>query len=465
MPNKTNRKYEKRQPQGRIVDLLKKQAQQPPKDTGSGLRPTEVSFLSRGGKKVDDRFKRPAPPDSGTAAPAKRRPPGSLEKAVEGTHRTLYTTRDRCLSPAVGHAASIDSTILTATSDINIDPKSESLLQSSATSGSGLLSRSRKVQALSIRAPASRSSGLPTGAIESGFSSAVHRRAAILSQREASPVSPFTYKKRHLLNSKGYPADLRYSQSPREIPDQASMTFTSPPNTTSMHACQISAVEATHTHHIVENQSGSINDTDRGAHMYSIFPFGARLIVLSAATLPRIVSPTQSTLAVMTSCPMSDLPFQCEPDELSNLITVPTQAISLNLPTPEIVDASRPAPSRTRKSAYDHPALKPSVDNDCEWSTLSRRKPQPRGLSNNLITISAKFRLPIRSHILPPTTENHERTEKRPRITLYNPPSRTVTVDLAGIESRYALVRGTMRKVRTLIIITDTGLPSLFQCA
>ena len=187
---------------------------------------------------------------------------------------------------------------------------------------------------------------------------------------------------------------------------------------------------------------------------------------MSAATLPRIVSPTQSTLAVMTSCPMSDLPFQCEPDELSNPVTVPSQAISLNLPTPEIVDASRPAPPLARKSVYDHPALKPFVDNDCEWSTFSQRKSRPRGLSNNLITTSAKFRLPIRSHVLPPMTESHEeRSSKRPRITLYNPPSRAATVDLAGIESRYALVRGTMRKVRTLIVITHMGHPSLFRCA
>jgi hypothetical protein len=167
----------------------------------------------------------------------------------------------------------------------------------------------------------------------------------------------------------------------------------------------------------------------------------------------------------MASRPKSDQPFQCEPDEFSNSVTVPGQANSLNLPPPEIFDTSRPAPSRPQISAYDHPALKPSVDIDCEWSTFSPRKSRPRGLSNNLITTSAKFRLPIRSNVLLPTTENHEeRTEKRSRITLYNPPPRTVTVDLAGIESRYALVRGTMRKVRTFIIITDTGLPSLVQC-
>jgi hypothetical protein len=179
---------------------------------------------------------------------------------------------------------------------------------------------------------------------------------------------------------------------------------------------------------------------------------------LSAATVPHIVSPTQSTLAVRASRPTSDLTAQCEPDELSEPVSVHSQTRSLNLPTPELVDSSRPAPPRTPKSVYDHPALQPSADDDSEWSTFPQRKPRLRELSNDLITTSAKFRLPVR-------TENHEeRTGKRPRITLYRPPPRTVTVDLTGIEGRYALVRGTMRKVRTLIII-DMGLPSLFQCA
>ena len=181
---------------------------------------------------------------------------------------------------------------------------------------------------------------------------------------------------------------------------------------------------------------------------------------LSAATVPHTVSPAQSTLAVQVARPTSDLPTQCEPDELSKPVSVYSQALSLNLPTPELVDASRPAPPHTRRSVYDHPALQLSADDDSEWSTLPQRKPRPR----ELIATSAKFRLPIRSLGLSPKTENHkERTGKRPRITLYHPPPRTVTVDLDGLEDRYALVRGTMRKVRTLII-TYMGLPSLFQC-
>jgi hypothetical protein len=168
---------------------------------------------------------------------------------------------------------------------------------------------------------------------------------------------------------------------------------------------------------------------------------------LSAASVPRTISPTPSTLAVPAPCPTSDLPNQYEADELSK----PT--LSTNLPAPKLVDASYPAPSCTRKSAYDHPALQLPADDDGEWSTFPQRKPRSRGLSSNLITSSAKFRLPIHTRNLSPTKENHEeRARKRPRITLYRPPPRTITVDLDSLEGRYALVRGTMRKVRTFVV-------------
>lgn len=185
---------------------------------------------------------------------------------------------------------------------------------------------------------------------------------------------------------------------------------------------------------------------------------------MSAASVPRTISPTLST-PVPASRATSDLPNQYETDVLSKPVSVYSQALYPNLPTPELVDTSRIAPSYTRKSAYNHPALQPPADDDSEWSTLPQRKPRSRGLSSNLITTSAKFRLPIHSRDLSPTTENHEeRTGKRPRITLYRPPPRTVTVDLDSLEGRYALVRGTMRKVRTLVT-TDMGHPFLFQRA
>ncbi len=165
------------------------------------------------------------------------------------------------------------------------------------------------------------------------------------------------------------------------------------------------------------------------------------------ASVPHTISPTLSNLAVPTSLLTSDLPSQYETDELSE------PALPTNLPTPELVGASGPAPPCTRKSAYDHPALQLPADDDSEWSTFPRRKPRSRGLSSNLVTTSAKFRLPIHSRDLLPRMENHEeRAGKRPRIALYRPPPRTVTMDLGGLEDRYALVRGTMRKVRTFVI-------------
>ena len=188
---------------------------------------------------------------------------------------------------------------------------------------------------------------------------------------------------------------------------------------------------------------------------------------MSAASVPRTIvpSPTLSTLPVPASRATSDLPNQYETDELPKQVSVYSQTLYPDLPTPALVDASRPALSYTRKSAYDHPTLQPPADDDSEWSTLPQRKPRSRGLSSNLTTTSAKFRLPIHSRDLSPTTNNHEeRTGKRPRITLYRPPPRTVTVDLDNLEGRYTLVRGTMRKVRTLVT-TDMSRPFLSQHA
>ena len=115
---------------------------------------------------------------------------------------------------------------------------------------------------------------------------------------------------------------------------------------------------------------------------------------------------------------------------------------------PELVGASCLTLPRTGESAYDHPALRPPVDDDAEWSTLPKRKPPPFSQSKNSIASSAKFLLPTRTRT-PPTMESREvEAGKRPRITLYRPPPRTATIDLAGLENRYACVRSAMRKVR-----------------
>jgi hypothetical protein len=152
---------------------------------------------------------------------------------------------------------------------------------------------------------------------------------------------------------------------------------------------------------------------------------------------------------------------QCEPDKPDG----PSQTIPSILPTPELVDACRPAPQRTWESAYNHSSLQFSADVDSEWSTFIQRTPRPRKALKDMITSSAKFHLPIRSRGMSSMTEPHEeRMEKRPRITLYRPPPRTATVDTADLEGRYACVRDTMRKV-SIVDNRDVCSPSRFQVA
>ncbi|KAH9055639.1 hypothetical protein EDB87DRAFT_1687962 [Lactarius vividus] len=125
------------------------------------------------------------------------------------------------------------------------------------------------------------------------------------------------------------------------------------------------------------------------------------------------------------------------------------RAPTSGLPAPENVGASHLALLCAGESAYDHPALRPSVDGDAEWSTLPKRNPRPPSAqSKSLITSSAKFLLPIRTRAPSPTEPHEVEVGKRARITLYHPPPRTTAIDLAGLESRYACVRSAMRKRR-----------------
>jgi hypothetical protein len=222
-----------------------------PSDTGLGLRPTDAP-LSRGTKKLDNNFKRPVSPRSGTTTLVKRRP------------------------SAAGHASPINAAISTVLkSDTHVDPKRRSLAKGSATSWSGFLSRPKRAPTLSTQATASRSSGPSTGTLDSGLSLAVHgdRRTAIFSQRQASPASPATHKKQHHFNPMALPVDMLYTQSSPEIPYQASMTFTS------TYGRERPVIEATHTRRTAEKPSWSPKEIAQGAHMYSTLIFGARLIV------------------------------------------------------------------------------------------------------------------------------------------------------------------------------------------
>ncbi len=281
LPKNTTKKCDKKQPQGRIADLLRKQAQQMPSDTGSGLRPTDGPSLLCGAKK-QNHFKGPAPPRSDMATSIKGRPLGSLEKVIVRTDQPRHATRDRCISTAAGHVSFVNAAISAAPPDTDSDLKRESVAQCSTIFWCGPLSQSEKPQKLSTRASVSQSVGVPTGGTDSGPSLAVHRRAGILSQRQAPPVSTSTHKKRHHLNSMDRPAALLPStQLSHEILEQASMSSTSPPGPPLMYTWERPAVEATRTHRIVEKPNYSPKKLSRGTQMYSTLIFGERLIVCS----------------------------------------------------------------------------------------------------------------------------------------------------------------------------------------
>ena len=235
--NKSIKRCNKKQPQGRIVDLLKKQAQQLPSNTGSGLKPTGVSPMSRDAKNFNNQYKRPAPSCSGATTSLKGRPLGTISAVPSGA---------------------------------GADLQRKSVAKCSATSCSGPLSRSERAQTLSKRTSVSRSSR------DYGLSSAVHHKEGGSSRRRASPAPASTHKQ-HLLNSMDRPADLLSTQLCHEIPDQAPITHPSPPDHMSMHACKRTPIEATRTHRIVEKPSLSPKENSRGAHMYSTLIFGVRL--------------------------------------------------------------------------------------------------------------------------------------------------------------------------------------------
>jgi len=135
----------------------------------------------------------------------------------------------------------------------------------------------------------------------------------------------------------------------------------------------------------------------------------------------------------------------------------PTPSLPTQEPEPGLVGTSCLALRRAGESAYDHPALRPSVDDDAEWSTLPKRNLRPPpAQSKNPITSSAKFLLPTRTRAPSPTESREVEAGKRPRITLYRPPPRTAAIDLAGLESRYSCVRSAMRKVRAPIFCIRT---------
>ncbi|KAI9452751.1 hypothetical protein F5148DRAFT_497696 [Russula earlei] len=421
---------EKKRPQGRIVDFLNKQAQQPPSDSGSGLRPLDPSSL-----RLSSGTKGFVISGSGAVTQTAGRPCDS--NAVEGTRRILRATDYRPPSSTSDRVLLTKPTISTLASDARIHSRPEIIPRNSVTSQSCPVSQQAKAPTASAHTTVGRLLEMSTDAVDSHHSLCVAYGEAISSQR-APPASSSNYKTRRLLTPSAPSSDLIYTQPSSANPAQPSITFARSPGPASMYACKTPGVEAIHARRVIEKRNGTPNE-------------------FAQATLPRTVSPTQLPLTV-ASYHKSDLPTHQprNPSPASQFLPIASQAQGgsdeLSESTPlhpqsfptSVVDPSYLSPLRTRESPYNHSTLQPPPDDDSEWTTFPRRKPRHHEQPKNLITASARFRLPIHSRVLPPPTELPE--GKRPRISLYRPPPRTVTVDLAGLEGRYALVRGAMRK-------------------
>jgi hypothetical protein len=100
--DKSTSDCDKRQPQGRIVDLLRKQAQQPPSDTCLGFRPSSRSSDAKKLLEDNSKTRNPALPHSGTVVLTSGHPSGYLRKTMKGPRKPLDTTRVRRLFPAPG---------------------------------------------------------------------------------------------------------------------------------------------------------------------------------------------------------------------------------------------------------------------------------------------------------------------------------------------------------------------------
>jgi hypothetical protein len=343
------------------------------------------------------------------------------------------------------------------TSSIHSDPSAERgrerVIQSSATTRSNLLSQPAHAQTSSTQASVDPSIGLIPDVVDSG-----------------------------LFGSWGHSVDPRGTQSSQAILTKSPITCASPRGPSSSKG---PSVETSHTHRLSIKRCTFPNEIARSLHTHSNFIFGTRLILHLQLQYriwnPQLNRPQLSRLLVLSLtyhrrhtnvCSFSSAltciiittlarhntlasqiipvvsPSQCEHNKASETVSVHSPTVHPILPTPELIDAFSPAPSHKWEPAYNHPALQLPADDDSEWSTLPQRKPQTRQRPKSLIRNSAKFYLPIGSRVRSPTKEPHEeRTEKRPRITLYRPPPRTANVDLTGIESRYACVRGAIRKV------------------
>ncbi|KAH9055638.1 hypothetical protein EDB87DRAFT_1290604 [Lactarius vividus] len=180
-----NKACEKKQPQGRIVDFLKKQAQQPPAGKGSGLRPLGAP-LSGNTRKLEGPSKASTLSDSFPAVLGNRHHLGKCDytEAVDST-RQLHNTP--CDADPLSTSRRAIHTKMTVSSNTMTDSRF-SISGNCATQSSGAPQSGSRFQESSTRASISQSL-LGSCIVGLEHSPAVLHGPAIPPQHQALPAS------------------------------------------------------------------------------------------------------------------------------------------------------------------------------------------------------------------------------------------------------------------------------------
>ncbi|KAI0305225.1 hypothetical protein B0F90DRAFT_1666683 [Multifurca ochricompacta] len=266
---KVNKRCDKKQPQGRIVDLFKKQAEQPPLAKASGLRPSDAPSRSSGTRRRKDCSKKPAILDSVAIIPESKNSPGNFgypTKAVYGTRHSFDAISATNGAPHIGPAL-----------------PSSSHVGGSAAPRSGLLFQSAQVS--STQASVGQFLG------PSASARIPHPRTAVFPQHLKPSASSLTHRKQRIAVS----SVVREPIIARD--DFLTNNDEPPPAPTIMCAHDPLDIAATHVHRISEIQNGPPTGIPQDARTHLKSPSGTRLIGPSVPTSPHAAHHGRSTRA------------------------------------------------------------------------------------------------------------------------------------------------------------------------
>lgn len=245
-PNKTTTRCDKKQPQGRIVDLLKKQAQQPPSDTRPGLKPHDAS-RSSGAHKLGKISKKPEPPRFGPAIPTNGCSSGYTGKSVKGTGQLRGAARDKRPFSAAGCISPTEAVAPSLPSGPSANRGRERVIQSSAAIQSNLLFQPAHAQTSSTHASVDQSIGFFPDVVDAG-----------------------------LLSSWGHSANPLGPQPSQAAPVKTPITWASSRGPASSKG---PSVEVPHTHRLSEKRSVFPNEIAQSLHTDSNIILSTGLIV------------------------------------------------------------------------------------------------------------------------------------------------------------------------------------------